>query len=75
LKKPAAQSTCNKTRTGNYNLVRKVLTLYILRRMTSAGMLHDVALITTDVSEEGITSIIRVTRVGEIGTMLAITNI
>jgi hypothetical protein len=33
-----------------------------------------VALVGTDVSEERITSIIRVTRIGEIGTMLSVTS-
>jgi hypothetical protein len=37
-------------------------------------MLRRVALVTTDVSEEGMTSIIRVTRIGEVGTTLAVTN-
>jgi demethoxyubiquinone hydroxylase (CLK1/Coq7/Cat5 family) len=39
--------------------------------MESFGMLHRVALVGTDVSEESIASIIRVTRIGELG-MLAI---
>jgi hypothetical protein len=34
-------------------------------------MLRHVALVRTDVSEERMTSIIRVTRIGELGTMLA----
>jgi demethoxyubiquinone hydroxylase (CLK1/Coq7/Cat5 family) len=37
-------------------------------------MLHRVALVRTDVSEEHIASIIRVTRIGELGTTLAITS-
>jgi hypothetical protein len=37
-------------------------------------MLHHVALVRTDISEERITSIIRVTRIGELGTMLAIAS-
>jgi hypothetical protein len=37
-------------------------------------MLHHVALVRTDVSEELSTSFIRVTRIGEIGTMLAVTS-
>jgi hypothetical protein len=36
--------------------------------MVSYGMLHRVALVTTDVSEELSTSFIRVTRIGELGT-------
>jgi hypothetical protein len=42
--------------------------------MPSSGMLRRVALVRTDVSEECITSIIRVTRIGELGTTLAVTS-
>jgi hypothetical protein len=38
--------------------------------MASSGMLHRVALVRTDVSEELSASFIRVTRIGELGTML-----
>jgi hypothetical protein len=38
--------------------------------MSSSGMLHRVALLRTDVSEEPSASIIRVTRIGEIGKVL-----
>jgi hypothetical protein len=38
--------------------------------MPSSGMLRRVALVRTDVSEERSTSIIRVTRIGELGTTL-----
>jgi hypothetical protein len=37
-------------------------------------MLHHVALVRTDVLEEHITSMIRVRRIGELGTTLAITS-
>jgi hypothetical protein len=37
-----------------------------LRRMQFSGMLHRVALVRADVSEERITSIIRVTRIDEL---------
>jgi hypothetical protein len=43
-------------------------------RMPSSGMLCRVALVKTDVSVERITSIIRVTRIGELGTTLAVTS-
>jgi hypothetical protein len=39
-----------------------------------SGMLHRVALVRTDVSEELRASFIRVTRIGELGTMLAVTS-
>jgi hypothetical protein len=41
--------------------------------MASSGMLRRVALVRTDVSEELNSSMIRVTRVGELGTSLAVT--
>jgi hypothetical protein len=43
------------------------------RRIASSGMLRGVALVRTDVSDERIASIIRVTRIGGLGT-LAVTN-
>jgi hypothetical protein len=42
--------------------------------MASSGMLRRVALVRTDVSEELIASIIRVTRFDELGTTLAVTS-
>jgi hypothetical protein len=42
--------------------------------MAPSGMLRRVALVRTDVSEELSTSIIRVTRIGELGTTLAVTS-
>jgi hypothetical protein len=41
--------------------------------MASSGMLHHVTLVRTDILEELSTCIIRVTRIGELGT-LAVTN-
>jgi hypothetical protein len=43
-------------------------------RMASSGMLRYVALVRTDVSEELIASFIRVTRIGELETTLAVTS-
>jgi hypothetical protein len=40
--------------------------------MTSSGMLRRVALVRTDVSKELSASFIRVTRIGELGTTLAV---
>jgi hypothetical protein len=42
--------------------------------MPASGMLRRVALVRTDVSEELSASIIRVTRIGELGTTLAVTK-
>jgi hypothetical protein len=41
--------------------------------MVSSGMLHRVALVRADVSEEPSASFIRVARIGELGTTLAVT--
>jgi hypothetical protein len=42
--------------------------------MASSGMLRHVALVRHDVSEELSASFIRVTRIGELGKMLAVTS-
>jgi hypothetical protein len=42
--------------------------------MASSGMLRHVARVRTDISEELSASIIRMTRISELGTMLAITS-
>jgi hypothetical protein len=42
--------------------------------MVSSGMLRRVALVRTEVSEELGASFIRVTRIGELGTTLAVTS-
>jgi hypothetical protein len=45
---------------------------WVIRRMVSSGMLHRVALVRTDISEKLSASFIRVTRIGEQGTTLAV---
>jgi hypothetical protein len=45
-----------------------------LWRMVSSGMLRRVALVRTDVLEELSASFIRVTRIGDLGTILAVTS-
>jgi hypothetical protein len=42
--------------------------------MPSSGLSLRVALLRTDISEEDIASIIRVTRISELGTILAVTS-
>jgi hypothetical protein len=42
--------------------------------MVSSGMLHHVALVRTEVSEEPSASFIRVTGISELGTTLAVTS-
>jgi hypothetical protein len=43
--------------------------------MVSSGMLRRVAVVGTDVSEEFSTSFIGVTRIGELGTTIAVTRL
>jgi hypothetical protein len=45
-----------------------------LWRMSSSGILHLVTLVRTEVLEERIASIIKVTKIGEVGTTLRISN-
>jgi hypothetical protein len=40
----------------------------------SSGMLHHVALVRTEVLEERIASIVRVTKIGELGTLVVTSN-
>jgi hypothetical protein len=44
------------------------------RRMVSSGKLRRVVLVITDISEELSASFIRVTRIGQLGTTLAVTS-
>jgi hypothetical protein len=43
--------------------------------MASSGMLHRAALVRKAISEELISSIIRVTRIGELGTTLTVQHV
>jgi hypothetical protein len=47
---------------------------YLLLRLVSSGMLRRVAFVRTDVSKALSASFIRVTRIGELGTTLAVTS-
>jgi hypothetical protein len=47
---------------------------FMVRRMPSSGLLRRVALVRTDVSEELSASFIRVTSIGELGTLAATSN-
>jgi hypothetical protein len=58
-----------------YNLfIKYAVVTHLNWRMASSGMLHRVALVKTDVSEELSASFIKVTRIGELGTTLAIAS-
>jgi hypothetical protein len=50
------------------------LWMIFVLRVPSSGMLHYLALERTNVSEERITSIIRVTRISELGRTLTVTD-
>jgi hypothetical protein len=51
-----------------------LLQTHVYWRMPPSGMLCHVALVRKDVSEERTASIIRVTRIDELGMMLAVTS-
>jgi hypothetical protein len=57
-------------RSKESNSVKQVLNM----KNVSSGMLRRVALARTDVSEERSASFIKVTRIGELGTTLAVTS-
>jgi hypothetical protein len=50
------------------------IVIFLQKRMASSGMLRHVAFVRTDVSEELSASFIRVTRIDEVGTTLAVTS-
>jgi hypothetical protein len=56
------------------DILTNYLQTCIRSRMVSSGMLHRVALVKTDVSEEPGASFIRVTRIGELGRTQAATS-
>jgi hypothetical protein len=63
----------------NYNWTHQPITASHKRKQTNIKenkltMLRHVALVRTDVSEELSASLIRVTRIGELGTTLAVTS-
>jgi hypothetical protein len=64
----------NQTRKDTERRRRNVVEDSSERRMVSSGMLRRVALVRTDVSEEPSASFIRVTRIGELGTMPVVTT-
>jgi hypothetical protein len=56
-----------------YNVRFEVFTV-VTMRMPSSRMLRHVALVRTNVLEECIASIIRMTRISELGTVLTVTS-
>jgi hypothetical protein len=61
--------------TGKTTATAGTAIYHLSHRVVSSGMLRHVALVRTDVSEEHSASFTRVTRIGEIGTTLAVTSI
>jgi hypothetical protein len=64
----------DKQKFGQETSPKAIRKLGFLRRMPSSGMLGSVALVRTDVSEEHSASIIRLTRISELGATLAETD-
>jgi hypothetical protein len=60
--------------TRKYQMQHNIRQYTLIYRMASSGMLRRVDLVRTDVSEELSASFIRVTRIGELGTTLALTS-
>jgi hypothetical protein len=58
----------------NFSLCIPLEHFILLWRMASPGMLRRVVLVRTDVSEELSASFIRITRIGELGTTIAVTS-
>jgi hypothetical protein len=59
---------------GGGEIVMDKHTNKLIRRMMSSGMLRRVALVRTDVSEDLSASFIGMTRIGDLGTTLAVTS-
>jgi hypothetical protein len=57
-----------------FNTVLHKRTLILNWRMSSSGMLRRVVILRTDIQEEGIASVIRETRIGELVTTSAVTS-
>jgi hypothetical protein len=68
------QNQCNLLRKTLWATFDECIQLVTFRRMVSTGMLRRVALVRTYVSKELSASFIRVTRIGELGTTLALTS-
>jgi hypothetical protein len=64
----------NETKNSDNFILSENLTIHLKLRIASSGMLHRVALVRTDFSEERSASIIRVIKIGELGTTLAATS-
>jgi hypothetical protein len=66
------------SRIRKYNLIHRIAkcfrNCYLSWRMSSSGMLRRAALVRTDISVELSASFIRVTRISELGTTLAVTS-